>query len=88
MIVNHSVHYSEPSEAEEVLQNLTTTLKPHKISFKDVMKLMNKCDKLDENAGRALALTSRSPENLKAGNPLLIGIVPGNNLIENIAIIV
>lgn len=73
----NNFEFSEPSEAEEILKNLSTTLKPHRISFKDIIKLMDKCDKLDENPSRALTLSTVIAEKSKGGNPLLAGIVPG-----------
>lgn len=69
--------FSENYEAEEVLKNLSTTYQPQQISFKDIMKLMDKCDKLDDHPARALGLSNVSSEKSKAGNPLFAGIVPG-----------
>ncbi|KAJ8676552.1 hypothetical protein QAD02_012339 [Eretmocerus hayati] len=71
------VEVYEPSEAEEILKNLSTILTPHRTSFKDMIKLMEKCDKLDEHPGRPKPISYSNSEKSNTGNPLLAGIVPG-----------
>ena len=71
--------YSEPNEAEEVLKNLSSTYKTHRTSFNVITKLMDKCDKLDDHPGRSLPISNVSTEKSNGGNPLLAGIIPGNN---------
>lgn len=60
------------------------SFQPYKLSFKDVLKLMDKCDKLDENPARAVSFASTNVEKANGGNPLLIGIIPGKNIIMRI----
>lgn len=75
--------FSEPTEAFQVLKNLTSrNYGAYEASFKDILKLMQKCDKLDDNK---IILTDRNVgtptnDNLAAGNLLMFGIVPGKNL--------
>lgn len=59
------------------------TYQPQRISFKDIMKLMDKCDKLDDHPGRALGLSHTSSEKVNGGNPLFAGIVPGKKFFFN-----
>jgi hypothetical protein len=44
-----------------------------------MMKLMDKCDKLDENLARALNIFNIYLKQSNDGNSLLDGIVPGTN---------
>ncbi|XP_058788549.1 uncharacterized protein LOC131662711 [Phymastichus coffea] len=67
----------EPKESEGLLRNLSVSFRLNKLTFKDIMKLMDKCDKLDENPSRAINLVTASAEKAHGGNPLLIGIIPG-----------
>lgn len=74
--------FSEPSEAKEVLQNLSMSLYPQVVSFQEITRLMQQCELLD---GLQVEATSTLPTNaLSKGSriaassiTLLSGILPG-----------
>lgn len=78
--------FSDPSEATEVLRNLSMNLYPQVVSFQEITRLMQQCELLD---GLQVEATSTLPTNaLSKGSriaassiTLFSGILPGRSFI-------
>ncbi|KAK2585331.1 hypothetical protein KPH14_010012 [Odynerus spinipes] len=71
----------EPEEAELVLRNLSMTVSPQKVSFDQMMRLMQQCETLDTSQFQYLSI-STDMQNKKSYSristlTLLSGIIPG-----------
>ncbi|XP_047352600.1 uncharacterized protein LOC124950211 [Vespa velutina] len=71
----------EPEEANEVLRNLSLTVNPQKVSFQQMIKLMQQCETLESLQSQELSI-SEDTRNEKSYSrisslTLLSGIIPG-----------
>ncbi|CAL1687760.1 unnamed protein product [Lasius platythorax] len=68
----------EPSEATEVLRNLSMSLQPQVVSFKDITRLMQQCELLDKLQVKATsALPTNALSRAASSITLFSGILPG-----------
>lgn len=74
------VSFSEPSEATEVLRNLSMTLQPQVVSFPEITRLMQQCELLDKFQVKATsALPTNALSRAASSITLLSGILPGQS---------
>ncbi|XP_011264998.1 uncharacterized protein LOC105256610 [Camponotus floridanus] len=68
----------EPSEAIEVLRNLSMTLQPQVVSFQEITRLMQQCELLDKLQVKATStLPTNALSRAASSITLLSGILPG-----------
>ncbi|KAM0726244.1 Phospholipase A2 isozymes PA3A/PA3B/PA5 [Formica fusca] len=68
----------EPSEATEVLRNLSMTLQPQVVSFQEITRLMQQCELLDKLQVKATsALPTNALSRAASSITLFSGILPG-----------